>query len=191
MGEYTCRAISEEEYKSLVRVIRCGYEYNNVVHRPNDQIATVLVLEANLGCRIGDIMELTTKSIVKDGDIWKLNIVEQKTGKRRMFIVPAPIKAFIDDYCRCSGITEGKLFDIGARAVHKQLRAATAYLGLSNVSTHSLRKKVACDLYERTGHDIEAVSSFLQHSSINTTRTYIRRSDAQLEEAINQAVSIA
>jgi len=191
MGKYVTRTLTDSEYKDLVRVIRCGYEYNKVVHRPNDQIATVLVLEANLGCRIGDIMELTTESFVKDGAIWKLNILEQKTGKRRTFIVPQSIKAFIDDYCRCCGIKSGKLFTIGARAVHKQLRAATAYLGLQNVSTHSLRKKVANDLYESTGHDIEAVCSFLQHSSINTTRTYIRRSDSQLEAAINQTVSLA
>lgn len=191
MGKYVTRTLTDSEYKDLVRVIRCGYEYNKVVHRPNYQIATVLVLEANLGCRIGDIMELTTDSFVKDGEIWKLNIVEQKTGKHRSFIVPQPIKAFIDDYCRCCGVKGGKLFTIGSRAVHKQLRAATAYLGLQNVSTHSLRKKVANDIYESTGHDIEAVCSFLQHSSINTTRAYIRRSDSQLEAAITQTVSIA
>ena len=191
MGEYTTRALSQEEYEILVKTIRIGYTYMNVKHRPNDQIATILVLEGNLGCRIGDIIALRTDSIIEDGGIWKLNIVEEKTGKKRYFIVPKPLKAFIDHYCECNGIKEGRLFDIEAPAVWKQLRAATGYLGLANVSTHSLRKKVACDLYEKTGHDIELVSSFLQHSSINVTRTYIRRSDAQLEAAISQNISIA
>ena len=191
MGEYTTRTLSQEDYEKLVKTIRIGYTYKNVKHRPNDQIATILVLEANLGCRIGDIIALRTDSIIKDGEIFKLNITEEKTGKKRYFIVPLAIKNFIDHYCECNGITSGRLFDIEAPAVWKQLRAATGYLGLENVSTHSLRKKIACDLYENTGHDIEAVAAFLNHASINTTRRYIRRSDAQLESAISQAVSLA
>ena len=191
MGSFTTRALTASEYENLVKTIRIGYEYNGVKHRPNDQIATILVLEANLGCRIGDIMNMTTESIIDDGGIWKLNITEQKTGKKRNFIVPKPIKAFIDHYATSRGITSGYLFDISAPAVWKQLRAATAYLGLKNCSTHSLRKYRACCLYDSTGHDIEAVAAFLNHSSINTTRRYIRRSDAQLETAITASVCLA
>lgn len=191
MGSYVTTALSNEDYERLVKTIRIGYTHNGVKHRPNNQIATILVLEANLGCRIGDIIALTTNSFILDGGIWKLNITEEKTGKGRYFIVPAPVKDFIDTYCKNNGIISGRLFDIEAPAVWKQLRAATAYLGLENTSTHSLRKKIACDLYEQTGHDIEAVCAFLNHASINTTRRYIRRSDAQLEAAITTAVSIA
>jgi len=191
MGRYVTTALTEQDYERLVKTIRNGYTHNGVKHRPNNQIATILVLEGNLGCRIGDIIALTTDSFIQDGGIWKLNITEEKTGKKRYFIVPQPVKDFIDHYCECNGIVSGRLFDIEAPAVWKQLRAATAYLGLENTSTHSLRKKIACDLYDRTGHDIEAVCAFLNHSSINTTRRYIRRSDALLEAAINTAVSIA
>lgn len=191
MGSYTTRSLSNEEYNKLIKTIRVGYIYKNIKHRPNDQIADILVLEANLGCRIGDIIALTTDSIILDGDIYKLNITEQKTGKKRTFIVPKPIKDFIDHFCIARNVTSGRLFDIEAPAVWKQLRAATAYLGMKDISTHSMRKKIANDLYESTGHDIEAVCSFLQHSSINVTRTYIRRSDEQLEKAITASVSIA
>jgi integrase len=190
MGSYVCRSLTQSEFEKLVKTVRIGYTYNGVKHRPNDQIATILVLEGNLGCRIGDIMDLTTDSIIDDGGIWKLNITEQKTGKRRNFIVPKPIKAFIDHYLSSRGIISGYLFDISAHAVWKQLRAATAYLGLKDCSTHSLRKFRASELYESTGHDIEAVCAFLNHSSINTTRRYIRRSDAQLEAAIEASVNI-
>ena len=191
MGEYITRAVSQEEFDNIIKTLRIGYTYNGVKHRPNDQIATILVLEANLGCRIGDIIALTRESFVCDNGIWKLNIREEKTKKKRNFIVPQQVKDYIDYYCECRGITEGYIFNITEHAVWKQMRAVTGYLGLSNVSTHSMRKKIACDLYERTGHDIEAVCSFLQHSSINVTRTYIRRSDAQLEAAISQAVCLA
>ena len=190
MGEYVTRAVSQEEYDKIITTLRVGYTHNGIKHRPNDQVAMILILEANLGCRIGDIVALTRESFVCDNGIWKLNITEEKTKKRRNFIVPQPVKEYIDYYCECRGVTEGRIFTIESQAVWKQLRAVTAYLGLTNVSTHSMRKKIATDLYERTGHDIEAVCSFLQHSSINVTRTYIRRSDAQLEAAISQAVCL-
>lgn len=191
MGSYTTRSLSNQDYERLIKTLRIGYIYKNVKHRPNDQIADILVLEANLGCRIGDIMNLTTDSIILDGGIYKLNITEQKTGKKRTFIVPKEVKAFIDHSCEARGITSGRLFTIESHAVWKQLRAVTAYLGLKDISTHSMRKKIANDLYEATGHDIEAVAAFLQHASVNTTRTYIRRTDEQLEKAIASAVSIA
>jgi integrase len=191
MGRYATLAIDKSNYQELIETIREGYtDYNGVKHRPNNQLATILILEANLGCRIGDIIALTTDSIVYDGGIYKLNITEQKTGKKRSFIVPKPVKAFIDNYIREANIYRGPLFDIKAPAVWKQLRAVTGYLGLENTSTHSFRKYAANSLYEATGHDIEAVCEFLNHSSTNVTRRYIKRSDAMLESAIEKCVDI-
>ena len=190
MGRYVTRALTQEEFEKLIKTIRIGYTYKKISHRPNDQIATILVLEGNLGCRIGDIVAMTTDSIYNDGGIWKLNITEQKTGKSRHFIVPQPVKNFIDHYCECNGIKSGRLFDIECHAVWKQLRAASAFLGYQNCSTHSMRKMIACKIYEDTGHDIEAVAEFLNHASIDTSRRYIRRSDEQLEKAIMSSVSI-
>ena len=191
MGRYQTLAISDYNYKDVIECIRYGYTDNNgVKHRPNMQLATILVLEANLGCRIGDIMSLKTDSIILDGSIYKLNITEQKTGKKRCFIVPKPVKDFIDDYTNKSGIVSGALFDIKAPAVWKQLRAVTDYLNLENTSTHSFRKMAACNLYEKSGHDIEAVCEFLNHSSTQITRAYIKRSDAQLESAIEKCVNL-
>ena len=56
--------------------------------RPNERAATALVLEGNLGLRISDILKLRPCDIVKDGDRYRLEITEQKTGKRRVFTVP-------------------------------------------------------------------------------------------------------
>lgn len=191
MGRYRTVIISDEQYKEIIETIREGYtDFDGVTHRPNKQLATILILEANLGCRIGDIIKLNTDSIVDDGGIFKLDITEEKTGKKRNFIVPKQLKSFIDNYIREANIYKGPLFDIKAPAVWKQLRAVTGYLGLDNVSSHSFRKMAATTLYEKTGHDIEAVCEFLNHSSTAVTRTYIRRSDAQLEKAIEQCINI-
>lgn len=192
MGCYTCSTIEDQDYKRLIATIRNGYiDREGVKHRPNVQIATILVLEANLGCRIGDIMSLETDSIVWDGGVWKLDIIEEKTGKHRSFIVPQKVKDFIDNYAISREIVHGKLFTISAQAVWKCLRQVTRYLELEKISTHSMRKKCAIELYTKSGYDIELVSSFLNHSSIAVTRTYLKRSSKQMEEAISQIVDLA
>ena len=191
MGRYTTKSLNDNQYKEMIATIREGYtDFDGVKHRPNNQLATILILEANLGCRIGDILNLTTESIILDGSVYKLNITEQKTGKKRCFIVPKPVKAFIDDYIRTENLYKGPLFDIKAPAVWKQLRAVTAYMGLDDVSSHSFRKYAANTLLEKSGNNIEVVREFLQHSSVIITQAYIKRSDAQMEAAINKMVNI-
>lgn len=185
MGRYRTVALTNDQYHDIIDCIRDGY----LDHRPNPQIATILVLEANLGCRIGDIISLRTDSFINDGGIWKLNIIEQKTGKSRNFIVPAPVKAFIDKWIGVNGITSGNLFTVKAPAVWKALRQVTEYLELENISSHSFRKKIASDMFNKT-HDIEVVREFLQHSSVTITQTYIKRNSKQVEDAIMGSVDL-
>lgn len=186
MGAYTTNAISDADYKRMIDTLRTGYIHNGKKHRPNNQIADILVLEANLGCRLGDIVKLTKDSIIRDGDMWKLNIREEKTNKPRTFIVPDAVYKFID------GLTDNnQLFTVSKSAVWKALREVTAYLNLDKTSSHSIRKMAGNKIYEATGYDIEATARFLNHSSVNTTRRYIRRSDKQMEDAITKIVSIA
>lgn len=188
MGLYQTRALDATEYKEVIKTIRRGYiGVDNVDHRPNNQVADILVLEANLGCRIGDIVHLKHSDVIYDGGRYRLNFTEQKTGKKRTFIVPKPVKQFMDG---CGYGKDDRLFKVSEAAVWKVLRNVTAYLELTNVSSHSLRKMAACKLYENTGHDIEAVCEFLQHSDTKTTRAYIKRSDAALEKAITESTCI-
>lgn len=188
MGKYVTRMIDNEEVKAIISTIAKGYTDNDgIPHKPNTQVATILTLQANLGCRIGDICALTAESFVWDGDAWKLNIMEQKTGKARYFIVTKPVKAFIDKWMKEKKITTGKLFSIGEYAVWKQLRAATTVLEYENVSAHSFRKNAAFRVYQNSGKDIALTSAFLNHSDTKTTMLYLRRSSKQMDEAISKS----
>lgn len=188
MGLYQTRALDATEYKEVIKTIRRGYiGVDNVDHRPNNQVADILVLEANLGCRIGDIVHLKHSDVIYDGGRYRLNFTEQKTGKVRTFIVPKPVKEFMDG---CGYGKDDRLFKISEAAVWKALRNVTAYLGLVNVSSHSLRKFASHQLFEKSGHDIELVREWLQHSSVKTTQIYLKRSDAKLEKAITENVNI-
>ena len=124
------RAIDEDTYKLIISAIRKGFVNNGVVHKPNERIAAILVIEYNLGLRVGDILNLTMDSFVKEGNRYHLDIYEQKTGKYRNFTVPNEVYQFVRDYAYAHNIPlRAKLFSITERAVLKHLKAVCSHLG--------------------------------------------------------------
>jgi integrase len=153
--------------------------------RPNERIATALVLEGNLGLRISDIIKLRLCDIVMDGGRYRLALTEQKTGKQRVFTVPLVIQQYIENYCLRHGIRHSDIiFPITERAVQKQLAIVCDYLGYTGISTHSFRKWYATEIYKNNGCDIALVQRLLQHSSAATTQRYIGIEPQRIEQAI-------
>ena len=175
------KALTTEQYKEIIQAMREGF----CGCRPNDRIATALVLEGNLGIRISDIIKLRLCDIVKDGDRYRLEITEQKTQKKRVFTVPLVIQQYIENYCLRNGIKANELiFPITERAVQKQLAIVCDYLGYEDISTHSFRKWYATEIYKNSGYDIALVQRLLQHSSASITQRYIGIEPQRIEEAI-------
>ena len=192
MGAYTTLAVNEESYNRIVSLIRTGYTgKDNVIHRPAPHMACCLVIQANLGCRISDIVHLSLSSLVRDGDHYRMDIVEEKTGKARRHQVPEPVYNYIRDYCEENRINpERRIFQFTERAVQKALKAAREYLGIPQTSTHSFRKFAGQQIYKNSGHDIEATREFFQHASVTTTQKYLAKSSEQLAQAINKSVHL-
>ena len=131
------KALTTEQYKEIIQTMKEGF----CGCRPNERVATALVLEGNLGLRISDIVKLRLCDIVLDGDRYRLEIVEQKTGKRRVFTVPLVIQQYIENYCLRNGLRRDELiFPLTERAIQKQLKIVCDYLGFEGISTHSFRK---------------------------------------------------
>ena len=180
-------ALTNEQYTSIISTIRTGTD----TLRANPRVAAVLTAEANLGMRVGDILKLRLSDIVRDGGRLRLNVREEKTGKKRTFSVPEAVYEYFCQYAKSNRIRSDELlFPITERAVQKHLKAVCDYLGYSNISTHSFRKWYATDIYNASGHDIILVQHLLQHSSPATTRRYIGIADEKIENAIAQHVSI-
>ena len=174
-------ALTTDQYKEIIQTMKEGF----CGCRPNERIATALVLEGNLGLRISDILSLRLCDIVMDGDRYRLEIVEQKTGKKRIFTVPLVIQQYVENYCLRNGIRrEERIFPITERAVQKQLKIVCDYLGYEGISTHSFRKWYATEIYKSNGCDIALVQRLLQHSSAATTQRYIGIEPQRIEEAI-------
>ena len=182
------KALTTDQYKEIIVAMKNGVGSL----RPNLRCAAILTAEANLGMRVGDILKLHLSDIVRDGNRWRLNVVEEKTGKKRTFTVPETVYNYLADYAGSRGIgPHDLLFPITKRAVRKHLKDVCDALGYEDIGTHSFRKWYATDIYESNGHDIVLVQQLLQHSSPTITQRYIGISSEKIEKAIAGHVLIA
>ncbi len=181
------RVLTVEQYHEIIDTMRaggCGF-------RANNRNATALVVQANLGLRIGDVLRLKPSDFVRDGDRWRLNISESKTGKARTFTVPSQLHMYIDNYCLRNGIgPKDRIFPVSVRTLQEHLQRVCEYLDYENIGTHSFRKFFATQIYTKNGYDIALVQKLLQHSSPATTQRYIGIQPEKLEAAIENNVTL-
>lgn len=117
------RALTDEQYTKIIQTLQTGFVFTDgKVVKPNKRVATVLVLEANLGLRLSDVLNLKLEAIVRDGNRYRLDIVEQKTKKKRIFTVPIEIYSYIQNYALENNISpRARLFPVTKRMVQHQL----------------------------------------------------------------------
>ncbi len=187
MAGKTTVALTKDQYNEIIATMRTG----GVGFRKNDKIATALVLEANLGIRIEDILNLKLSDIITDGNRYRLNIEEKKTKKRRTFTVPLPIYQYIKLYALENNISsDEKLFDIGERQIQRYLAKVTDYLEYENIGTHSFRKFFATEIYLNNDYNIVLVQTLLQHSSVAITQRYVGITSEMQEEALLNHINL-
>lgn len=202
MSRYTTVVIDAETVDMIIDDIlttRTG-------KRANASVAMALQLEAYLGMRIDDILGLRRSDFVRDaGGGYRLDMVEEKTDKKRTFAVPVNVYEAIFDYCEEQGIKKndylfpnkynytaeryspGTKKHMSPRTVQKILKNSVDYLGLDpNISTHSFRKYYATSIYNSSNYDLKTVQEALQHANIRTTELYLAASRQKVNEAIEK-----
>lgn len=187
-----CVALSDEQYRESIRLLREGFVLEGKIIKPNPRIAAIEVLQASLGLRLGDVLQLRMGSFVKDNGRWRLDIKEQKTGKVRDFTVAVEIYSFIQEYALNMGISaQAKLFDISERQIERHLNKVFSKmeLPLRNYGSHSYRKYFASRIYLENEMNIELVRVLLQHSSVAVTQRYIGLSQKTVEDALAKTVA--
>lgn len=185
-------ALDKEQYQLIISTIKQGFTTDaGYTFKPNNRLATLLVLQANLGLRLSDILHLHICDVIKDAGRYRLDIVEQKTNKARAFTVLPELYNYMLQYATDNSInSKAKLFDISERAVQKQLKLVCDYLKLENISTHSFRKFYATEIYKNNDCDIELVRHLLQHSTAAVTQRYIGIQPAKIEQAIQSHICL-
>ena len=187
-----CVALTQEQYERSIELMRNGFMLSGVLVKPNGRIAAVEVVQACLGLRLGDTLRLCMSSFIKDGGRWRLDIVEQKTGKVRQFTVPVEVYSFIQDYAMDRGISRSaRLFDISERQVERHLNKVFEKMGLPlrQYGSHSFRKFFATKVYLDNEMNIELVRVLLQHSSVAISQKYIGISQKMVEDALAKTAS--
>lgn len=187
-----CVALTTDQYKQSIELLRNGFMLDGVLIKPNPRIATIEVLQASLGLRLGDTLALKMSSFIKDGNRYRLDIFEEKTKKLRNFTVPLEIYSFIQQYALDNNIgMDTKLFDISERQVERHLNKVFSKmeLPLRNYGSHSYRKYFATQVYLNNEMNIALVQVLLQHSSVAITQRYIGISNKQVEDALAGTVS--
>lgn len=187
-----CVALTQEQYLRSIELLRNGFMLSGVLVKPNERIAAVEVMQASLGLRLGDVLQLRMSSFIKDGGRWRLDIVEQKTGKVRQFTVPVEVYSFVQDYAMSRGISRGaRLFDISERQVERHLNKVFEKMGLPlrQFGSHSFRKFFATKVYLDNEMNIELVRVLLQHSSVAISQKYIGISQKMVEDALAKTAS--
>ncbi|MCT4507343.1 MAG: tyrosine-type recombinase/integrase [Tepidibacter sp.] len=192
MANKKTRALTEDEYSLIIKTIREGFiDKEGHKIKPNQRIAIALTLQANLGLRIGDVINLRLTDIIKDGSRYRLDIVEQKTGKKREFTVPQEVYTYIQSYALERGVKpSGRLFDITVRQVQKHLQKVADYLGLERIGTHSVRKYFSLSIYNNNGYNVELVRQLLQHSTVAVTQHYLSVQSRECEQALQKHIKL-
>lgn len=192
MANKKTRALTEDEFYLIIETISQGFITDKGIKiKPNHRIAVALTLQANIGLRIGDIVNLKLSDIVKDGNRYRLNIIEQKTKKSRTFTVPQDIYTHLQTFSLSNNIRPNqRLFDITVRQVQKHLQIVAEYLGLENIGTHSFRKFFAVSIYNNNGFNVELVRQLLNHSNTAVTQHYLSVSPQLVEQALQKHIKL-
>ena len=190
MANKKTRALTDDEFAQIIQTIQHGYiTADGKKIKPNIRVSVALTLQANLGLRIGDIINLKLSDIVKDGNRYRLDITEQKTGKKREFTVPNEIYTYLQSYALENSIRPNqKLFPITVRQVQKHLQITATYLNLENVGTHSFRKFFAVSVYNNNNYNVELVRALLNHSNVTVTQRYLSIENRLVELALQNHI---
>lgn len=183
--------ITEEQFNKIVNLIHDGSNDGKI--RKSKEIAIMLTITGNCGLRIGDCTKLKLNSFIKEGDNYKYNIIEEKTGKKRTCIIPTEIYVLIKNYAKENNKKENEIiFKHSIRAIQYKLKNVANYLGndYKNISTHSFRKCAGMRIYRLSGNDIELTRKFLNHSSVSTTQRYLGVNDEEINELLKLNYSI-
>lgn len=183
--------ITDEQFNKIVNIIHNGSGDGKI--KKSEEIALILTITGNSALRIGDCTKLKLNSFIKEGDNYKYNIVEEKTGKKRTCIIPEEIYKIIDEYAKtkCKKKDE-EIFTHSIRAIQYKLKNVAKYLGedYKDISTHSFRKCAGMRMYRLSGNDIELTRKFLNHSSITTTQRYLGVDDEEINKILKSNYKI-
>ena len=150
----------------------------------------IITMLASTGMRISELINLTIDQYHNDPII-----IKGKGDKERVVYITADTRDIVNQYLetRNSNTQYSNLFlsswgcPMQSNNVSIMLKNTAKKAGLENwesISNHWLRT-AAATMQSEAGQPIEVIQEMLGHSSINTTRRYVKIADKRLQQAMS------
>ena len=154
----------------------------------------LLLVIFSTGIRVSEVKYFTVESFKSKLD--KVRVTVRCKKKNRRVIVADELKRAVMEYIRENRIESGPIFrtrsgrPLDRCAIWKQMKrlCAKAKVAASKVFPHNLRKLFARTFYAET-HDIVQLAALLGHSSINTTKIYVKTTESEVRERVETVVN--
>ena len=172
------RDLSKAEYKKLVRA---------AMKMGKKRLAMILQTICATGIRISELSSVTVESILK-------GVVEiYCKGKQRLVLLPKKLQRKLLRYIQGNGIVSGIVFcTSGGKAVDRsniwkemKLLSEEAEVLEEKVYPHNLRHLFAKEFYA-VEKDIAKLADVLGHSSIETTRGYVKTTSGEHQKQLDR-----
>ena len=167
--------LSREEYGRLIAAAQ-----------KDERMKLILETLCSTGIRVSELKNITVEA-VRTGEV-EIN----SKGKIRVIILPDRLKQRLTGYCKIKKINTGSIFitksgkEISRTYIWSRMKHLCRKAGVNErkVFPHNLRKLFARCFYN-VKRDIVKLADILGHSSINTTRIYIKESGTEHRRILN------
>lgn len=172
------RELSAQEYAALVRAAR---------QQGRTRTALLLQTICATGIRVSELSAITVEAARKG-----VAVVRCK-GKLRRVLLPSRLQSKLLRYARRRRIAYGPVFvtrtgqPLDRSNIWREMKSLcrTAGVDSAKVFPHNLRHLFARSFY-RLERDLAKLADLLGHSSINTTRIYVRTTSAEHRKYLEQ-----
>lgn len=176
----------EKEFYEVIELLQKGVRFKldngRLGHiKSNKQVALILIIQATLGFKLKEILNLKCKDIISSES--KILFKDNKSLEIKSKNINLELMNKLNEYITESKLTlNEKLFKITTRNVSMILKRVTDYLNYNHITTHSFRKFCALTAYENSNHDLEFVRKLLNHSSVSITQRYLNTTEKDPNE---------
>jgi integrase len=137
----------------------------------------------NSALRSSDILEMEVSNI--DFKNMIIRVIEKKTKKENIIPFKRPqILERINQEQKFVLWNPKYKTNVSLMTINRRLK--TIFGSSAHISSHSIRKSVANEVYINSGKDIYCVMKFLNHSSVVITQKYLGLNQEQRNEMFNQ-----
>lgn len=152
-----------------------------------ERLALILRTLASTGIRISELKYVTVE-VLESGviNIWN-------KGKARKILLPGRLCVYLRRYCRRENCVSGSVFvsrwknPLDRSNIWREMKKLCQFSGVipEKVFPHNLRHLFARTFYKED-HDLARLGDILGHSSLSTTRIYIRESGEECRRILER-----